>query len=287
VRALLAHGAKPNLADRHKLTPLHAAIEAESLPVIKALLDKGANPNVPDLNGETPLGRAARNGATESALLLLTRGASAKVAKKDGATPLHGAASRGDARLVRELLKRGVSIDAMDKNGITPLMLAVAHDARLAQKETTQLLLQAGADARLKQRDGTNALHAAVFPQPFPAIVQLLLAADADPFARDDKGDTPLHYLVSAAALSTLDAPPTRGVQWAAKWDEARAAAWLLLQGGANPNSKDKEGLSALDMLRANRDAAIAANDTSAKLKYDETIEVLEGKTPLSFDTAK
>jgi ankyrin repeat protein len=273
VRLLLSNRANPNRADRKGFTPLHAAVESQSVAVTKLLLDKGAKPNVFDINGEAPLGRAARNGATDIALLLLARGAKADAAKKDGATALHGAASRGDVRLVRELLRRGAKIEATDANGATPLLAAIASDARTGRSETTRLLLSSGARVRVQLKDGTGALHAVMFPRPATRLLELLLSSGADPLVRDAQGAMPLHYLVTTTALLALEPTESRDAKWAARWDDVRAAALLLMRNGGNPNLRDYAGQNVLEMLRAHREGS----DEVVQKQYDTTIKLLEG----------
>ncbi len=55
VEFLLAHGAKPNIADDEGQTPLFFAASAENLEIAKLLIAHGANKTVKDNNGKTPL----------------------------------------------------------------------------------------------------------------------------------------------------------------------------------------------------------------------------------------
>lgn len=280
VRALLAGRAKPDLADKKGFSPLHAAVEAESLETIRLLLDAKAKTDPTDFNGETPLARAVRDGKTEIALLLLARGARPNVAKKDGATPLLSAAGNGDVRLVNALLTQHANIEDADNKGVTPLLAAVSHDARTGEVATTEALLKAKANVRAQLKDGTAALHLAMFPRPVPRLVEQLLGADADPQVRDNKGESALHYLVISTALLALEEDEARNLNWTTRWDEARECARLLREGGANPNIINASGQSALELLRANREATEVAGDEVAQKQYDMTIEVLTGVAP-------
>ena len=62
------------------------------------------------------------------------------------------------------------------------------------------------------------------------AWVQACLAAGADPNARDEDGDTPLHHL--ASDLDEVDGAPQMAI--------------LLLDAGANPNARDNRGATPL-----------------------------------------
>ena len=62
VRALLAHGASINLANRTGFTPLHHAAEAGAADVLSALLAAGADPSIASAQGALPIDTARRRG---------------------------------------------------------------------------------------------------------------------------------------------------------------------------------------------------------------------------------
>jgi len=106
---------------------------------------------------------------------------------------------------------------AADASGRSALQLAVMH------LDMLQLLLAAGADPNTRDESGTTPLLlAARLVQA--AAVERLLAAGANPNAQDAEGRTPLHHAVQ------------RG-----RDDVAR----LLLAGGADPHLADRRGESA------------------------------------------
>jgi ankyrin repeat protein len=80
VRALLAEGADPNLADDNGWVPLHFAAQSRSLAICAALLEAGAEPDRADSHGNTPLGRAVFNSLGEGEIIQLLR--------RHGADPL-------------------------------------------------------------------------------------------------------------------------------------------------------------------------------------------------------
>jgi ankyrin repeat protein len=119
VKALLAHGANPNL--RLKLTrnvgtvnevslqgatPLVLAAEVNNFEAVKALLDAGAPIDARDTESQsTPLHRAASWGRVDVVKLLLERGADARLADKNGHTALDLAVANGQneaAALLRQ-----------------------------------------------------------------------------------------------------------------------------------------------------------------------------------------
>ena len=227
---------------------------------LKALLDGGLDVNSHTAEGTTLLMMTAQD--PEKVKLLLARGAEANAKAKTGFTALMVAATyRGTAESMKTLLARGA--EANPGKGVlfnaSPLMLAaMASDA-----ENVRLLLAYGADANrkmvilgmfptsplmgvlgfgnvdvinallkgganLRERDSQQMtpLHWAALADR-PALVRTLIAAGADVNAVDSHGYTPLLY----AATVDFGHPET---------------ARLLLQNGANPNVKAKDGKTAM-----------------------------------------
>ena len=82
----------------------------------------------------------------------------------------------------------------------TTLLMCAAH-ARWPK--IFGLLLSRGADWRPRDRDGRDALWFAVAASSL-ADAKLLLAAGADPNARDNKGEAPIDMLMSARMRALL-----------------------------------------------------------------------------------
>jgi ankyrin repeat protein len=158
IKALLAHGAKPDSMLPHALpakkalggqpgapidaTPLYRAAKSADLPVMQQLLEKGADARHAGKNGSTPLMSAAQSGvvgaggtsgeqaAPEEDLiaaikLCMEYGADINAADATGQTALHLAASKGSDRIVEYLAKHGAKLDAKDKRDRTPLDVAM------------------------------------------------------------------------------------------------------------------------------------------------------------------
>ncbi len=103
----------------------------------------------------------------------------------DGFTQLHLATFFGQLSAARFLLAQGADVDAVARNpsAVRPLHSAAAtRDARIVRT-----VLAAGADPDAKQAGGHTALHSAVLHGNVPMAVALL-SAGADPVARNDEG---------------------------------------------------------------------------------------------------
>ena len=111
VKLLLAHGARPNVADEEGNTPLHAAVQADHEDIVPLLLAHGANTNVREKYGETPLYEAVYREETGMVKLLLAHGAKVHIADGHGVTPLVLARGRtqgdDDMKMIVRLLRQG------------------------------------------------------------------------------------------------------------------------------------------------------------------------------------
>ena len=100
--------------------------------------------------------------------------------------------------------------------------------------------LRTGADPKARDQRGNTPLHWAAWANKNPAVVDTLVKVGADPNARDKDDETPLH-----------------GAAWANK-NPAVAAA--LLKAGADPNARNKKGRTPLNLaVRYKNSPAVAA----------------------------
>ncbi len=273
VRLLLAHGAKPNTRDKYGRTPLHQATDHPA--VVRLLLAHGAKPNTRDKHDRTPLFMATLwRGKKASVDILLANGADPNATNPYGETPLHRAVIHQDGTLAGQLLGAGAHVNAKTDCGLTPTDIAVRrgyqHRAKVLRlaggKPGDQLpsrtlleaawrgdeaglrrLLAAGHDANTQGGyDQFTPLHWACGMRR-PEIVRLLLAAGADPDAKDPSGHTPLHFLVRAAVKDpttpySFVQPYGRNAVDKNKMAIRVALAELLLAKGADVDAADKRG---------------------------------------------
>ena len=157
VKALLVHGADPNLRLKKPLigrhhnggdaslsegtTALMRAAKANDLPVMKMLLDAGASPFITQKDHTTVVMIAAGGGAAAGAYstalavseegaiaaiqLCLDRGVDINAFNSSGFTALHRAAARGADKVVRYLAERGAILDIKNKQGLMPVDMAL------------------------------------------------------------------------------------------------------------------------------------------------------------------
>jgi ankyrin repeat protein len=218
VRALIDAGADVTDFGEGDIAPIHAAAWSGRIDVLGLLLAKGASANQVCEFG-TPLLIAVQYGRVDAVNILLAAGANPNTAASlgDGKTytPLTFAARYESRRrlVVAVLLDWGAVVNAATGDdgeipGETPLMAACSYIFCENNLAAVRLLLARGADVRAADKAGRTALHRAAEepPQPRPsddadtararlassaAVIRALLAAGADPRARDAAGRAP------------------------------------------------------------------------------------------------
>lgn len=113
------------------------------------------------------------------------------------------------------LLEAGADVHASDKNGVT----ALHHAVRFRNTVAVQTLIENGANVnQVCRRSGSTPLHRAVTSTGAPStagkqaearqIVELLLAAGADPSIRNKQGKTPGDYATDRSIRELLSPLP-------------------------------------------------------------------------------
>mgnify|MGYP001591841197 CR=1 FL=1 len=108
-------------------------------------------------------------------------------------------------------LKQGVNIHATDKNGVT----ALHHAVRFRNPAAVKTLIEYGANVNQAcRRNGSTPLHRAVTQTGAPGtagksqaarvIVEILLAAGADPTLVNKSGKMPVEYVTDEIIKSML-----------------------------------------------------------------------------------
>ncbi len=174
---------------------------------------------------------AAMHGSVNGVKELLGVGAEPDVADSAGITPLMLASAKGDAAIVKALLEAKARVEIRNKWGQTALMMA----AQAGESDVVTLLLSAGANAKAVDEEGSSVLARATGGDSSVATLKSLITAGADVDAANNEGVTPL-------------------MRAAERGDAEKAV--LLLNSGAKPELKDKDGRRAIDWAQQRSDDA-------------------------------
>lgn len=244
VRWLLDTGADASRETRWTKSILqHSLSRDNDVEIVQMLLDHGADPHLQQ-HGMTAVSLAARLGRGDVLDAMARRGIQLKI---DAADALLAACARGHAPAVRTIAETmPAAVDAV--HALAGLVLV--RFAGNGNSTGLRLLLELGlpVDARLREGFGymdvaplSTALHAAAW-RSRPAVVRALLAAGADPHAKDGKDRTPLMLAVKACVDSF--------------WTDRRTTESVeaLLAAGASPDGIPLPcGYDAVDALLSAR----------------------------------
>ncbi|XP_013625508.1 E3 ubiquitin-protein ligase KEG isoform X2 [Brassica napus] len=240
VRSRLREGSGPSVA--------HVCSYHGQPDCMRELLVAGADPNAVDDEGETVLHRAVTKKYTDCAIVILENGGSRSMAVSNGKglTPLHMCVSTWNVAVI----KRWVEVSSPEEisqaiNIPSPVGTALCMAAAIRKdhekgRELVQILLAAGADPTAQDaQHGRTALHTAAMANNVE-LVRVILDAGVNANIRNVHNTIPLHMALA------------RG---------ANACVSLLLESGSDCNIQDDEGDNALHiaadaakMIRENLD---------------------------------
>ena len=252
---------------------LNEALERKDLPRIAELAKlakhEWADPNIKLNDGLPALLRAYELNLPEAAVVLAgANGADLEMANARGRRALHLATESNHAESLRALLDNGADANARaGANGETPLQIATRKNL----KEIGQALLRAGANADAVDAKGRTPLDAATLAGNVE-FEELLTRANVPRRAttKDDRavdqpnesGQAPLHRAARSLNLNRVltllkrqpqvDAPDKNGhtplilAVRENRNDKSADVALALLNAGANPHARDKDGISPL-----------------------------------------
>eukprot|EP00930_Biecheleria_cincta_P085957 TRINITY_DN75319_c0_g1_i1.p1 TRINITY_DN75319_c0_g1~~TRINITY_DN75319_c0_g1_i1.p1 ORF type:complete len:398 (+),score=94.90 TRINITY_DN75319_c0_g1_i1:81-1196(+) len=256
--------------DAQDSSALHLAVMGSHLVFTRDLIARGCTVDARDNQGRTPLHLAALEGSPELALELLQARADANIADVfKGQTALHyvvlstGAEATETLKVLLSYSDADVSL--RDNFGMTPVAMAseLGHLDQLAA-----LLEKDSSQATVANHQHWTPLHLAAWglqqvknskkPLKFPAVLQKLLGAKADPDAKDENCKTALHRAATAGAAESVAALIGGGASVAAA-DECRwtplhyasseghlGVAKVLLEAKAKPSEENPPCLTPL-----------------------------------------
>jgi ankyrin repeat protein len=160
-----------------------------------------------------------------------------------GDTALHMAAAAFERPIAALLVDRGATCGARNRRGAEPLHYAADTNRwkPAAQRSTIDYLLAAGADPNARDKSGVTALHRAVRTRSADAV-QTLLAGGAGVNLPNKQGSTPLHLAVQDTGRGGAGLPRAR--------DEQVKIVAVLIDAGAQLNARDHTGKTPLDRVR-------------------------------------
>ncbi|XP_052782656.1 putative ankyrin repeat protein RF_0381 [Mya arenaria] len=221
---------------------LHMCCEKGRYECAKVLLEKGADVLIRDTWYQTPLMYSILTQYENIAALLLDHNPEAiDIGDKYGKTALHIAVEGGSAECVQLLLRYGADVNVTNNYGVTPL-ISVCGDKSLDADVTlqiVQMLLAAGADPNMRDyRENRNALQRATMTKHIP-VIEALLTAGSDLNTLDSAGRCTvtnlLWYHHSIDLAGDVD-------------DDVMVIVIMLIQAGANLNLHKYEQSNALCM---------------------------------------
>lgn len=206
-------------------TPLCYSIVGRNIRIVELFISKGA---IIAPHSENLLEHAVSENRVDIVRLLV----------KNGADPSKAPRIVDDKSEMSDLLKSyGVQpkdINGFDNMGWPPIVYVCRGDKGEHPEEVIRLL-ELGADIHVRSRNkGKSALHCAA-KAGFLKVIKLLIEKGANIDATDYKGETPLFE----AIRSTIK-----------KRENLRAALETLLTHGANPNIKNSQGITPLQVAQ-------------------------------------
>ena len=225
----------------------------------------------------TPLHMSALAGNTEVVAALLARGARLEARAGESlyrATPLYLAAQNGHSEVVRLLVARGANLHSrLARLEVTPLFVA----AERGHSEVVRLLLAGGASPHARNYNGLTALAVSRDQE----VVQLLLGSGAEVNSRDNLGNT----VITNCVDTDTQAGPHCSLQLVRQ----------LLQAGADPNIRNKNGNLPLLLLAAKKVEKLELVLAYMRVLLDQGVDIEaaanleDGRemTPLSAATEK
>ncbi|MDD5677633.1 MAG: ankyrin repeat domain-containing protein [Kiritimatiellae bacterium] len=182
-------------------TEAEKAVQAQSLTRLTEVI--GRRPELiskPDKeNGFTPLHWAVITHQTNMAAFLLSKGARVNAVDFYGMTPLHKAAAFNEKAIAEILLAYGADPLAFGAKYGVIKMAPIHLAAESGYTKIVELFIDDGVDVDLTTRGGNRvtALHIAA-AKGWSDVVELLLKSGAQVNIRDVKGETPLHWAITA-----------------------------------------------------------------------------------------
>ena len=235
VLGLLKTGVDVDSVSQDQSTALHWAVYQDDNHLTRLLLSNGADPNAVNRNGTTPLTLACTNANAGLVNRLLDAGADPVLAPT-GEPPLLTCSRTGSVAAVKALLSYGANVNATESWRNQTSLMWTANEGHI---DVMRALLERGASIDAASNGGVTALMFAV-RQNAQNAVRLLIDAGAAISLETDPNQTRL----GAAQNSVL----SLAIQ-----NTHYSVAAMLLDAGADPNTRDGRGNTPLHDLVTSR----------------------------------
>ncbi len=123
-----------NKTDNYGNTPLHIAVMSREKEYVRALVSHGADPDIMNGIELSPLHLAAFLNDSETARELLGKGAEVDIKGNSGYTPLHIASMMNNIEVVRDLVTVGANAGIKTEQKLNPLQIAGIQDNSFVRK---------------------------------------------------------------------------------------------------------------------------------------------------------
>ncbi len=231
--AVVPEGSNQTINQEDLNNRLFQAVEDNNLAECQNLIEQGADVNAMQ-RGATLLATAIFEGNLEVVNLLIEKGANVNYVNKDDllSTHLYYAIWFGRLEILELLINKGANVNAKGADGFTPLYNAIRDGHHIAtyrasysgfygndpvdiQTKICMHLIHRGADINAKDNKGDTPLHYAAFNVRNKKLMTLLINRfGADITAKDNKGDTPLHWAAEAGNLTIFDSFSRNSTTW-------------------------------------------------------------------------
>jgi len=289
---LVQSGIDVNVKNDLGVSPIYFAATKNNIEAIDALIKHGADIHFKLESGESPLHFACEYGLA-SAIRLIEAGADMEAQNLEGITPFLAACQSGSCKLIDELINLGADLEHKNNEGLGALFYAVgsnnpdaiklllkrglcienegalmAHAVICSCKKSIQFLIEVGVNVDAKEK-GLTPLHR-VAHRCNVDLAQLLIKLGADPMARDNNGNTPLHFAFDIGLSKEGSGLNTQRIE---------ELSVMLIEAGADPDAKNMQGWTPRDIVTfmyqnsgvrsASIDKAISKVKALEKLKSD------------------